>query len=364
MVRIAVRLHSPVAALRRRREHLREHRGPGRVLVHDDRADAGDSLRVAVTAANSGGTGVASSAQTNALAAVPSAPTGVSATAGNAQATVSFDAASANGSPVTGYTVTSSPGGKTASGAASPIVVTGLTNGTSYTFTVKATGGARIAAVAAVTAGGPAGPAARGHGAARDRLEGAEEIPRRARGLDRRPARRGARPGGALPHPRARPARVGGARRPEAPRGVDAGRPGRGSAPRRRARGVRPRPRRSDRTLVPARGAAPARGRRAREAARLGLSYSRIAVRDQRTRWGSCSTRGTLSFSWRLALAPPEVLEYVVVHELLHLREHNHSRAFWQLLDVHRPGWRAEAGWLRMHGEELQAYTPSSSFRR
>ena len=95
-----------------------------------------------------------------------------------------------------------------------------------------------------------------------------------------------------------------------------------------------------------------------REAARLGLSYARIAVRDQRTRWGSCSTRGTLSFSWRLVLAPPEVLEYVVVHELLHLREHNHSRAFWRLLDVHRPGWRAQADWLRVHGEELQAYAP------
>jgi predicted metal-dependent hydrolase len=102
----------------------------------------------------------------------------------------------------------------------------------------------------------------------------------------------------------------------------------------------------------------------AREAARLGLSYSRIAVRDQRTRWGSCSTRSTLSFSWRLALAPPEVLDYVVVHELLHLREHNHSRAFWRLLDVHRPGWPAEADWLRIHGEELQAYTPGTSFRQ
>jgi predicted metal-dependent hydrolase len=95
-----------------------------------------------------------------------------------------------------------------------------------------------------------------------------------------------------------------------------------------------------------------------RQAAALGVSYSRIAVRDQRTRWGSCSTRGTLSFSWRLALAPPEVLDYVVAHELLHLREHNHSRAFWNLLDVNRPGWRAQAGWLRAHGWELQAYAP------
>ena len=95
-----------------------------------------------------------------------------------------------------------------------------------------------------------------------------------------------------------------------------------------------------------------------REASNLGLSYARIAVRDQRTRWGSCSTRGTLSFSWRLSLAPPEVLDYVVLHELLHLREHNHSRAFWSLLDVHCPGWKGQAEWLRVHGEELQAFEP------
>jgi predicted metal-dependent hydrolase len=100
----------------------------------------------------------------------------------------------------------------------------------------------------------------------------------------------------------------------------------------------------------------------AREAARLGVVPARIAVRDQRTRWGSCSTRGTLSFNWRLVLAPPEILEYVVVHELLHLREHNHSKAFWALLDTHRPGWRAQWQWLREHGAELQAYDPASAF--
>ena len=99
----------------------------------------------------------------------------------------------------------------------------------------------------------------------------------------------------------------------------------------------------------------------AREAARLGLSYARIAVRDQRTRWGSCSTRGTLSFNWRLVLAPPEILDYVVVHELLHLREPNHSPAFWGLLDQHRPGWRAQAEWLRVHANELQAYAPATA---
>lgn len=94
------------------------------------------------------------------------------------------------------------------------------------------------------------------------------------------------------------------------------------------------------------------------ESARLGIPYERVSIRDQRTRWGSCSTRGTLSFSWRLVLSPPEVLEYVVTHELLHVRQPNHSRAFWALLDLHRPGWREEAAWLRRHGHELLDYEP------
>ncbi len=94
----------------------------------------------------------------------------------------------------------------------------------------------------------------------------------------------------------------------------------------------------------------------ARESVRLRTPYSRVAIRDQRSRWGSCSTRGTLSFSWRLVLAPREVLEYVVVHELLHVREANHSRAFWALLDRQRPGWKGEAEWLRRHGHELLDY--------
>jgi predicted metal-dependent hydrolase len=99
----------------------------------------------------------------------------------------------------------------------------------------------------------------------------------------------------------------------------------------------------------------------ARETARLGVSYERIAVRDQRSRWGSCSARGTLSFNWRLVLAPPDVLEYVVVHELLHVLEPNHSRAFWGLLDRHRPEWRHQTEWLRLHGAELLAYSVAAA---
>jgi predicted metal-dependent hydrolase len=93
-----------------------------------------------------------------------------------------------------------------------------------------------------------------------------------------------------------------------------------------------------------------------REAERLGVRPGVLAIRDPRTRWGSCSSRGTLGFSWRLAIGPPEVLEYVVVHELCHLRELNHGKAFWRLLSEARPGWRDEAAWLREHGQELHDY--------
>jgi predicted metal-dependent hydrolase len=99
----------------------------------------------------------------------------------------------------------------------------------------------------------------------------------------------------------------------------------------------------------------------AREAARLDLEPGPISIRDQRTRWGSCSSSGALSFSWRLVLPPRAILDYVVVHELCHLREPKHSRRFWALVDAARPGWRAEAAWLRRHGSELLAYEPAGA---
>lgn len=98
-----------------------------------------------------------------------------------------------------------------------------------------------------------------------------------------------------------------------------------------------------------------------REAARLKVRYRSISIRDQRTRWGSCSLNRNLSFSWRLILAPSEVLEYVAIHELCHLREPNHSKSFWRTLDAARPEWRTEAAWLREHGHELHRYQPASA---
>ena len=96
------------------------------------------------------------------------------------------------------------------------------------------------------------------------------------------------------------------------------------------------------------------------EAEALGVEVARIQVRDQRTRWGSCSTSGTLSFNWRLVLAPFEVLDYVVVHEVCHLREANHSKRFWRLVESRRPNWRDQKAWLDAHGPELLAFRPAA----
>ena len=85
----------------------------------------------------------------------------------------------------------------------------------------------------------------------------------------------------------------------------------------------------------------------------LGLVFRALRVRDQRRRWGSCSVRGGLSFNYRLIMAPPEVLDYVVVHELLHLRECNHSRRFWTLVARHVPGYQDARAWLTRFGPYL-----------
>ena len=80
----------------------------------------------------------------------------------------------------------------------------------------------------------------------------------------------------------------------------------------------------------------------------------RITIRDQRTRWGSASRIGTLSFSWRLVLAPPDVLDYVVVHELAHLKVPGHGKRFWSLVAKHHGRAAAARKWLRDHHDEIR----------
>ena len=87
--------------------------------------------------------------------------------------------------------------------------------------------------------------------------------------------------------------------------------------------------------------------------AAAGTPYASLTIRSQRTRWGSCASGGALSFNWRLLLAPERVLDYVVWHEVCHLRCADHSPAFWALLDTHCPGWRPAAAWLRENGTAL-----------
>lgn len=88
----------------------------------------------------------------------------------------------------------------------------------------------------------------------------------------------------------------------------------------------------------------------------LGRSPARISMRDTRSRWGSCSRAGNLNFSWRLVMAPENVLDYVVAHEVAHLRELNHSARFWALVDTLCPDVSDARGWLRKHGAELHRY--------
>lgn len=87
----------------------------------------------------------------------------------------------------------------------------------------------------------------------------------------------------------------------------------------------------------------------------------RITIRDPRSRWGSCSACGNLSYSWRLVMMPRRVLEYVVGHELCHLEILDHSPRFWRLLTQARPAWQAEAAWLRRYGPAISLHRPGGA---
>jgi predicted metal-dependent hydrolase len=102
----------------------------------------------------------------------------------------------------------------------------------------------------------------------------------------------------------------------------------------------------------------------ARAAATLGVKIKRLSIRDQSSRWGSCSTTGALSYSWRLILAPPFVLDYLAAHEVAHLVEMNHSPRFWRLVDRLCPHARRAKPWLELHGTDLHRYgLPSKGSR-
>jgi predicted metal-dependent hydrolase len=88
--------------------------------------------------------------------------------------------------------------------------------------------------------------------------------------------------------------------------------------------------------------------------ARAGTRYTRLQIRGQRTRWASCSSNGSMSFNHRLLLAPREILDYVVEHEVVHLDVLDHSSRFWALLDSRCPNWREREAWLRRHGHALR----------
>lgn len=85
----------------------------------------------------------------------------------------------------------------------------------------------------------------------------------------------------------------------------------------------------------------------------VGKSPGRVTIREQKTRWGSCSSKGNLNFNWKLIMAPPPVLDYVVIHELCHLWEFNHSPKFWTLVESRMPDYRVWKKWLKTHAEDL-----------
>ena len=91
-------------------------------------------------------------------------------------------------------------------------------------------------------------------------------------------------------------------------------------------------------------------------AAKMGVTYGTISIRQQATRWGSCSSRGNLNFNWRLIFAPEEVIDYIVVHELAHRKEMNHSRAFYNVVASVLPDYKVREKWLKENGEKLWNY--------
>jgi predicted metal-dependent hydrolase len=93
-----------------------------------------------------------------------------------------------------------------------------------------------------------------------------------------------------------------------------------------------------------------------RYALAVGKGFTRISLRDPRSRWGSCTANGALMYAWRLVMAPHAVLDYVAAHEVAHLVEMNHSAAYWAVVSRVYPGWKVQRDWLHTHGAGLQAW--------
>lgn len=85
-----------------------------------------------------------------------------------------------------------------------------------------------------------------------------------------------------------------------------------------------------------------------------GLSPRSITVKTYKARWGSCSLNGDIQYNWKLMLAPPDIIDYVIIHELCHLQQHNHSAAFWQLVYTHYPNYKIARLWLKNNGASLE----------
>jgi hypothetical protein len=92
--------------------------------------------------------------------------------------------------------------------------------------------------------------------------------------------------------------------------------------------------------------------------ARMGVHYGVVRIRGQRTRWGSCSRKGNLSFNWKLTMAPDAVIDYVIIHELAHLKEMNHSVKFWQVVSTYCPEFKQHRKWLKDHDVEMNIALP------